>query len=97
MKCPVCKADNDQGPQCRRCRVDLSLLFTLQQQRRAALVEAYRSAARGRWQRALAIAEGADALHSDEETRHFLAVGYLMQRDFARAWERYPTRAETVS
>lgn len=25
--CPCCKAVNDAGPHCRRCRADLSLLF----------------------------------------------------------------------
>ena len=37
MKCPVCRAENDQGPQCRRCKADLALLFTLADQRRSAL------------------------------------------------------------
>ena len=27
MRCPVCRADNTEGPQCRRCRADLSPLF----------------------------------------------------------------------
>ena len=89
MQCPVCKADNDQGPQCRRCRADLAALFALAEQRGAALAEAYRSLARGQWQRALAIAEGAHVLRSDEETRRLLAVVYLMRRNFALAWEQY--------
>ena len=40
MHCPVCKADNSQGPQCRRCKADLSLLFALEEQRRRTLAEA---------------------------------------------------------
>lgn len=37
MRCPVCKASVQQGPQCRRCKADLALLleFRAQQQRRA--------------------------------------------------------------
>ena len=33
MQCPVCKADNAQGPLCRRCKADLSLLFRLEARR----------------------------------------------------------------
>jgi hypothetical protein len=37
MRCPVCKADNAQGPQCRRCKADLTVLFDLEAARRARL------------------------------------------------------------
>jgi hypothetical protein len=37
MRCPVCKADNDQGPACRRCKADLSLLWALEARREALL------------------------------------------------------------
>ena len=94
MRCPVCKAENDAGSQCRRCRADLALLFALAEQRRWALAEAYRAAACGRWRRALTLAEGADALHSDEESRRLVAVGRLMERDFAGAWEYYRSRTK---
>ena len=30
IRCPVCKAENSQGPTCRRCKADLSLLFRLE-------------------------------------------------------------------
>ncbi len=40
LSCPVCKAENAQGPFCRRCKADLSLLFSLRQQLRARAVEA---------------------------------------------------------
>ncbi|MCI0461349.1 MAG: hypothetical protein L0Z62_30745 [Gemmataceae bacterium] len=89
MRCPVCRADVEQGPNCRRCRADLSLLFTLQEQRSRALATAYWYASQAQWPRALAIAEGVQALQWDEEAQRLLAVGYLMQGDFARAWECY--------
>jgi hypothetical protein len=79
----------DRGPQCRRCRADLSLLFTLEAQRRQALTAAQEAAARGQWQRALAIADGADALRKDGESQRLLAVCHLLRRDFARAWKCY--------
>jgi methylphosphotriester-DNA--protein-cysteine methyltransferase len=31
--CPSCKASNESGPACRRCKSDLSLLFQLEQRR----------------------------------------------------------------
>ena len=86
MQCPVCRAANDQGPQCRRCRADLSLLFALDSQHRQALARARACLAQGLWQRGLAIAEAAEYLRLDEDTRRLHAVGALLQRDYARAW-----------
>ena len=48
MRCPVCKAENAQGPACRRCKADLSLLFALEERRAWALAEARRLLAAGR-------------------------------------------------
>ena len=33
MRCPVCKAENEMTPQCRRCKADLSLLLALERGR----------------------------------------------------------------
>jgi len=93
MQCPVCKATNDQGPQCRRCRADLSLLYQLEDQRRQAVAEACRAAGRGQWGRALALAEGADALHSDQGSRGLVRAIRLLKRDYRGAWRDYGTRA----
>ena len=52
MRCPVCRAAVQQGPQCRRCKADLSLLLAFRAglRRRAAeallrrdFVEAWRT------------------------------------------------------
>ena len=40
MRCPVCKAENADAPQCRRCKADLSLLVALEQRRAQALTSA---------------------------------------------------------
>ena len=93
MRCPVCRAEVEQGAQCRRCRADLSLLFDLEKQRRHALVAAYQCLRQGRWQRALALAEGAETLRHDEDARQLRALIYLMQRDFTNAWQVYTSRA----
>ncbi len=89
MRCPVCRAQVDEGPQCRRCRADLSLLFTLEEQRTRALAVAYQSMRRGRLSQALAIVEGVDALRSDDESKRLRALIHLLQRDFDRAWQGY--------
>jgi hypothetical protein len=84
MRCPVCKADNNEAPQCRRCKADLSLLLALERRRAQAMADA---AARltsdpgG----ALTVADEADQLRRDEESRRLLAVTRLMNRDFAGA------------
>ena len=89
MRCPVCKADNIQGPNCRRCKADLSLLFTLEDQRRRALAQARLCLRRGQWSQAANHAEEADWLRGDEESRRLEATAHLLQRDFAAAWESY--------
>jgi len=87
MRCPVCRAENDTGPECRRCKADLSLLFALDKQRRGVLDLACQCLKRGEWARAQALAEGADTLRRDEESQRLVAVSYLLQGDFRRAWE----------
>jgi hypothetical protein len=89
MRCPVCRAQIEQGPQCRRCRADLSLLFAVEKQRQNALAAAYRCLAQRRWQQALALAEGADTLRRDEDSRRLRAVLRLLERDFEGAWRAY--------
>jgi hypothetical protein len=92
MRCPVCRAEVEQGPQCRRCRADLSLLFELEEQRRRALTAAYQCLQQGRYPYALALAEGAETLRRDEETRRLRALIYFLQRNFAQAWAVYNSR-----
>jgi hypothetical protein len=89
MRCPACKADNAQGPQCRRCKADLALLFDLDSARRARLDAARGHLARGRWPEAAAGAAEADWLRRDGESQRLLAVARLLNRDFAGAWECY--------
>jgi hypothetical protein len=89
MRCPVCKADNSQGPQCRRCKADLSLLFALEDQRRQTLAEARRCLRRGEWQAAVEYAESASWLRDDDESRRLLATAHLLVRNFATAWRSY--------
>ena len=89
MQCPTCRAENDQGPQCRRCKADLALLFALEEQRQHALSAAYQCLRLGKTRQAMAIAAGVDALRTDAESRQLRALIYLLERNFSRAWECY--------
>jgi hypothetical protein len=89
MRCPVCRAEVDLGPNCRRCRADLTLLFDLESQHARGLRAAGWYLARGQGQPAVALAQGAQALRLDPVTQRLAALGHLVQRDFARAWQIY--------
>ena len=78
-----------QGPQCRRCKADLSLLFALEEQRRQTLRKRGAVCGRGEWRAAMEHAETADWLRGDEEAQQFLAVAKLFNRDFSGAWRCY--------
>jgi hypothetical protein len=86
MRCPVCKAENAQGPLCRRCKADLSLLFQLEEQRAQLLQAARADLSAGRWQQA---ADDADWMRSDEASLRLRVLTHLFSRDFAGAWEVY--------
>ena len=89
IRCPVCKAENAQGPACRRCKADLALLWALEERRAAALAAARRRLAAGRADEAAALAEEADRMRSGEDSRRLRAVTRLVQRDYAGAWASY--------
>jgi hypothetical protein len=95
-RCPVCKAENAQGPACRRCRADLSLLWRAEARRAWALAAARRALAAGRWAEAAARAAEANGLRGDAESRRLAALTHLMRRDFARAWSYYRSDAGEV-
>jgi hypothetical protein len=89
MRCPVCKVENAQGPSCRRCKADLSLLFGLEEERERALAAVRAEMAAGRWWAAHGEARRADHLRSDEESRRLRAVTAMMEGDFYEAWRCY--------
>jgi methylphosphotriester-DNA--protein-cysteine methyltransferase len=99
MRCPVCKAAVEQGPQCRRCKAELSLLFAMEDQRHRLLAEASRLLAQDHIPEALTTSAQADALRSDADSWRLLALSHLLRRDFAAAWRYYQLqeRAEPSS
>jgi hypothetical protein len=92
MRCPVCRADVDEGPNCRRCRADLSLLFELEEQRQRAMAAAYLCLQQQHPRQALVISEGVHALHANAESQRLRALAHLLCRDFASAWDAYRRR-----
>jgi hypothetical protein len=86
ITCPVCRARVESGPQCRRCKADLSLLFALETRREAVLIQARRLLAAERPDEALALAQGAEQLRRGEDARRLITVAHLLRRDLAAAW-----------
>lgn len=86
--CPVCKAANDRGPSCRRCKADLSLCFSVASQRAHSMAQARRAVADGDARAALAWAEAAHALRADAESRELLAAVAALAQDFTIALQQ---------
>ena len=93
IRCPVCKAENEAGPNCRRCRADLSPLFALEARREALLASARARVAAGRWAEAYAAASEADALRRGEDSLRLVALASLLCDDFHQALRAYLARA----
>ncbi len=89
VRCPVCRAENDAGPGCRRCKADLAPLFEVEARRAAALRQAAAAAARGDGDAVARCADEADQLRPGPDTQRWRAVGHLLRRDFARALACY--------
>jgi hypothetical protein len=90
IRCPVCRADNKAGPACRRCKADLAPLADLEVRREQALAQAAHAAARGCGDAVVRHAWEAQRLRGGVDALRWLATGYLLRRDFARAaayWE----------
>ena len=91
MRCPVCRVENATGPQCRRCRADLSLLFALEDQRASLVAEAQAAMVRADGLAAVRLAESAQELRDDMDVRRLLALGHLLRHDYAAALHFYAT------
>lgn len=86
MICPVCRATNDAGPSCRRCRGDLSVLFELESAREESL--AFARANLGGAE-AVAAAEQAERVRSGADAQRLVALAALLHGDFLAAWRAY--------
>lgn len=88
MRCPVCRADNDD-PTCRRCRADLSPLLLLEAQRAVHIAASARAAGQGDGETVILEADAAQQLRRGSDGLRWLAIGHLLQSDFARALAVY--------
>lgn len=86
MRCPVCRAENaEKEPTCRRCRADLSLLVSLDQQRDHHLAAAQRALSAGDTAQAIDQATLAERLRKGRDANQLRALGHLLENDFAAA------------
>jgi hypothetical protein len=89
VPCPCCKASNDTGPTCRRCKADLSLLFAVEAERSSLVAAARASAAGSRYSESLAALERAAQLRRGDDVSRVRAAVLLLARDFAGALAAY--------
>src|SRR5262245_57468678 len=89
MRCPVCRAADNQTTQCRRCKADLSFLVKLDRDRVAFLAAAQRHAGQGDAASCLAEARREHELRPDSGSYRVLALGFLLKREFGAAWLAY--------
>ncbi len=89
LTCPVCRAGNDKGPDCRRCKADLSLLFAIERQREVVVASARAALAQGRFEIAFDELGRAGELRHGPDLLRLEAILSLVKRDFAGAFERY--------
>jgi hypothetical protein len=87
IRCPACKADNATPPTCRRCKADLSLMWALEQQRTAHLIEAREAVADQRFDDALEELDAAETLRAGPDVRRYRACVHLLAGNFAEAME----------
>lgn len=85
INCPVCRAAEQTGPQCRRCRADLSLLVGLETRRSELMARARHLVQQKDWHRAVDIVEEANSLRQDFESQQTLAVLAVLRHDYRRA------------
>ncbi len=89
VPCPCCKASNEVGPACRRCKADLGLLFDLETERAALLDEARRFAVASRILESHSALDRASQLRTGADVKQLRAVLFLLARDFSSALQAY--------
>lgn len=85
MRCPVCRAENTEAGNCRRCRADLALLWSLESRRQKVLKAGWQAASCFDGEAVVQQAAQAHALRHGQDSRHLLALGHLFCGDFPAA------------
>jgi hypothetical protein len=89
LRCPVCRAGDNSGVQCRRCKADLSLLVRVEEERDQQLQAARYCAHKGQGDACLLHAGRADLMRRDADSLQWIAVGHLLVGDFGMAYHCY--------
>jgi hypothetical protein len=89
VPCPCCKASNDTGPNCRRCKADLALLFAVDAERAALVVAARQLAAESRFAESLAALDKAAQLRRGPDVLRLRAGVLVLAREFPAALRAY--------
>lgn len=97
LTCPVCRATNDHGPGCRRCRADLSLCFAAERQRDRAMAAAQQAAGIGDLALARQAARRAAALRRGIDLRKIEAALHLLAGEYDAAWRLFRTATRIES
>jgi hypothetical protein len=96
LPCPCCRASNDAGPACRRCKADLSLLFSVASQRDSLVADARRHARAGRFADALRALDSAAGLRAGPDLARLRAAVLLLSRDFPAAVACYSAAGKSA-
>ena len=89
ITCPCCRASNDVGPACRRCKADLALLFAVEARRGFLIAEAKQLAADGQFADAVRSLDDAERLRGGPDVRRLRAAALLLAGEFAAALAAY--------
>jgi len=93
VPCPCCKAVNEGGPACRRCKADLALLFQLEADREELLNRAKAMARESHFGSALETLRKANELRRGDDAIRLEAAVKLLARDFSGALAAYHEHA----
>jgi hypothetical protein len=85
--CPACRAENTFGPQCRRCRADLSLLAAVEARWEFHVSQARAAAQGGRVVDALTQLDEASKLRNSSVIRGLRSALLLLTGDYQTAVE----------
>lgn len=89
VPCPCCKASNETGPACRRCKADLALLFAADADAAALLAAARAALAAGRVAEAEDLAGRSAAVRRTPDALRVRAAARLLAGRFADALAAY--------
>ena len=89
IACPCCRAANEVGPMCRRCRTDMGLMFSVEARREFLMDESLRLARAGRLEPALRALDEVESLRAGDDATRTRAAVLVLGRDFQGAMACY--------